>query len=276
MKNLRVIVVLLFFVVSIAFCVLFFYDRLILDHEAPTIVSDGRALEVSVSATDVELCAGLTAYDNVDGDITDRIVVRKISQLIDVNHAIIYYAVFDSSSNYCTFSRYVTYTDYQKPQFSLSQPLIFNLNGLITLEDRLSAKDVIDGDISNRMRLASSNLGNSAIGEYPITVQVTNSTGDTAIVTLTVSIQNYTSQHPVIYLDEYLLYIDTKTKLDVEELHKHIVSVRDSAHGNSVDPSEVKITGEINYKKRGSNNITFSYTNDAGLTYSVILTVVRE
>lgn len=276
MRNLRIIVVALFIVISLIFSVLFFYDRLVMDHTAPMIVSDGIPLEVSVRATDVELCTGLTAYDDVDGDITDRIVVRKISQLVDANHAIISYAVFDSSSNYCTFSRYVTYTDYKKPSFSLSQPLIYNLNGLITLEDRLTASDVLDGDISNRMRLSSSNLSNSAIGEYPITVQVTNSTGDTALVTLTVSIQNYTSQHPVIYLDDYLIYVDVRTKLDIESLREHIVSVRDSAHGNVIDPSEVKISGDINYKKRGSNNITFSYTNDAGLTYSVILTVVRE
>ncbi len=276
MRNLRIIVVTLFIVISIVFSVLFSYDRMVLDHEAPTIICDGRPLEVSVSATDIELCAGLSAYDNVDGDITDRIVVRKISQLLDANSAIIYYAVFDSSSNYCTFQRNVTYTDYQKPRFSLSQPLIYNHSAQVILQDRLYASDVLDGDISNRVCLISSNLSSNAIGEYPITLQVTNSTGDTAIVTLTVSIQNYTSQHPIIYLDEYLLYIDSRTVLDVESLRDHIVSVRSSAYGDTVDPSEVKISGEINYKKKGSNNITFSYTNEAGYDYSVILTVVRE
>lgn len=276
MRNLRIIIIILFIIVSIAFSVLFFYDRLITDHSAPLIVCDGAPLEVSVSATDKELCSGLTAHDNVDGDITDRIVVRKISHLVDSNRAIISYAVFDSSSNYCTYSRYVTYTDYRKPRFFLSQPLIYSLNELITLEDRLSATDVLDGDISKRMRLSSSSLGNSAIGEYPVTMQVTNSTGDTSLVTLTVTIQNYTSQHPVIYLDQYLIYIDTRTKLDLESLRDHIVSVRSSAHGATVDPSAVVISGEINYKSRGSNDITFSYTNEAGLTYSVILTVVRE
>ena len=276
MRNLKIIVITVFIIVSIAFSMLFCYDRIVLDHEAPMIYCDENVLEVSVRASDEELCAGLTAYDNVDGDITDRIVVRKISQLIDANRAKIFYAVFDSSSNYCTFSRDITYTDYKKPYFSLSQPLIYNLNGLITLEDRLSAHDVIDGDITNRIRLSSSNLANSAIGKYPIIVQVTNSTGDTSLVTLTVSIQNYTSQHPVIYLDEYLIYLDPNDTLDIETLREHIVSARESAHGDIIDPSEIKITGEINYRKHGSNNIEFSYTNDAGLTYSVILTVVRQ
>jgi len=276
MRNLRIITIALFLILSIAFTVLFVYDQTLMDHEAPLIICDGSPLEVSVRASDKELCAGLVARDDVDGDITDRIVVRKISQLVDANHAVITYAVFDSSSNCCTFSRYVTYTDYEKPHFSLSQPLIYNVNGLITLEDRLSAHDVIDGDITSRMRLASNNLGNTDEGEYPITLQVTNSTGDTAMVNLTVSIKNYTSRHPVIYLDKYLLYIDATKKLDLESLREHIISVRESAHGSTDDPSKVEISGEINYAARGSNDITFSYTNDDGLTYSVILTVVRQ
>ncbi len=276
MRNLRMITIVLFMAVSIAFLVLYAYDNTILDNQAPKIECDGVPLEVSVRATDRELCAGLTAYDDVDGDITDQIVVRKISQLVDAKSAIISYAVFDSSSNCCTFSRYVTYTDYEKPQFKLSQPLIYNVNALVTLEDRLSAYDVIDGDITNRIRLSSANLGNTDIGEYPVTVQVTNSTGDTAMVALTVLIQNYTSQHPKIYLDDYLIYLEEGEVIDLESLREHIISVRESDHGETVDPSKVTITGEINYETRGSSFITFSYTNEAGLTYSVILTVVIE
>ncbi len=276
MKILQSTVIALFLVVSIAFSVLFFYENMVVDREAPVIVCDGVPLEVSVNASDRELCSGLTASDDVDGDITDRIIVRRISRLIDARHAVIYYAVFDSSSNCCTYSRYITYTDYRKPSFSLSQPLIYSLNAQITLNDRLSATDVIDGNISNRIRVSANNIANTAIGEYPIGVQVTNSTGDTSLINLTVSIQNYTAQHPVIYLDEYLIYIESNTRLDIESLREHIVSVRESSYGDTVDPSEVEITGEINYSVYGSNNITFSYTNEDGLTYSVILTVVRE
>lgn len=276
MRNLRMITIMLFIAVSIAFLVLYGYDRTILDNQPPKIECDGAQLEVSVRATDMELCKGLTAYDDVDGDITDQIVVRKISQLVDAKSAIISYAVFDSSSNCCTFSRYVTYTDYEKPHFKLSQPLIYNVNATVTLQDRLNAYDVIDGDISNRMRVSSANLGITDVGEYPVTVQVTNSTGDTSMVALTVVIQNYTSQHPKIYLDDYLIYIDEGETIDLESLREHIVSVRESDHGATVDPSEVEITGEINYETRGSNYITFSYTNEAGLTYSVLLTVVIE
>ncbi len=276
MRNLRLITLVLFVVISIAFCVLYFYDSTVLDNEAPLIISNGVPLEVSVKASHRELCAGLTATDNVDGDITERILVRKISRLVDSKRATISYAVFDSASNCCTFSRDVIYTDYEAPRFTLSQPLIYNVNGMVTLEDRLTAHDVLDGDITNRMRISSANLGNSDEGEYPIDVQVTNSTGDTAMIRLKVMIKNYTSLHPEIYLDNYLIYVEAGEPVSVEDLREHIISVRASSHGASVDPEDVQITGEINYESRGSNFVTFSYTNEAGLTYSVLMTVIVE
>ena len=276
MKNLKIIVVVLFLVAAVAFGALSGYNHLVADRTPPMIVCDGVPLSVSVTASDRDLCSGLTATDDTDGDITDRIIVQKISQLVNNDTAVVSYAVFDSSSNVCTFSRYVTYTDYESPRFHLSQPLIYSLNSLITIEDRLTASDLIDGDISNRIRLSSSNVFNDSLGQYPILIQVTNSTGDSSVVSLTVTIKNYTAQNPVIVLDEYLLYIDSDTELDIESLRDHILRVRESANGAPVDPSKVKISGEIDYSKPGSNDITFSYVNEAGLEYSVILTVVRE
>lgn len=276
MKIIQSALIALFLIVSIAFCVLFLYQQEVVDTEPPVIICDGVPLEVSVNATDRELCAGLSAVDNIDGDITDRIIVRRVSRLIESDRATIYYAVFDSSSNCCTYSRYITYTDYRKPIFSLSQPLIYSVNAQVTLNDRLTATDLIDGNITNRIRVSADNVSTSAAGEYPITVQVTNSSGDTTLIPLTVTIRNDTSQHPVIYLDEYIVFIDSSEHIDLETLREHILSVRESAYGDTVDPEAVEISGEIDYSTFGSNDITFSYTNADGLTYSVILTVVRQ
>lgn len=276
MKIIQSTLIALFLIVSIAFCVLFLYEQEVKDTVPPVIVCDGVPLEVSVNASDRELCVGLTATDDVDGDITDRIIVRRVSRLIESNRATIYYAVFDSSSNCCTYSRYITYTDYQKPTFSLSQPLIYPVNAQVTLNDRLTASDLIDGNVTNRIRVSADGVSTSAAGEYPITVQVTNSGGDTSLISLTVTIRNDTSLHPVIYLDEYIVYIDSSERIDLETLRSHILSVRESAYGETVEAEKVEISGEIDYSTFGSNDITFSYTNADGLTYSVILTVVRQ
>lgn len=277
MKNLQIILIVVFLVISVVFCAFFCYDRLMVDREAPMIVCDGVPLEVSVTATDRELCAGLTATDNVDGDLTDRIVVRKVSQLYGSNTAMIQYAVFDSSSNVCTYSRSVTYTDYRKPSFSLSQPLIYNLNSIISLSDRLTAHDSIDGDISQRIRVASSSVSSAEKGLYPITVQVTNSSGDTAVAKLTVTIENITSHHPVIRLSEYLIYADADSQLDEEALRGYIVSAKEASGGQNVDYDDISIDASaLDLSTRGCYDVTYSYTNARGLTYNVILTVVVE
>ena len=274
MRNLRIIVIALFMIVSVAFVAYFSYDRMMVDHTAPQIVCDGVPLNVSVFATDDELCAGLTAHDDVDGDITDRIVVRKVSQLVGDNIAQISYAVFDSSSNLCTFNRYVYYTDYHKPRFSLTQPLTYNVNSTITLADRLIATDIIDGDITPRIRVDASRLSNSTEGEYEMPVRVTNSSGDISTMELTVLIQNVTTNHPSIHLDDYLIYVDRDTELTEDDLRAYIILVKETTTGKSISADNVNITSFVNSSAPGSYNVYYTYTNSLNFTYTVILTVV--
>lgn len=276
MRSLKVILIALFLIVAIAFSVLFCYDRMIIDHVAPQIHCDGEKLEVSVSATDAELCRGLSATDDVDGDITDRIIVRRISRLVGSNSAIVDYAVFDSASNYCTYRRSVYYTDYQQPRFVLSQPMIFNVNSTVTIADRVMATDVLDGDISARIRVSSANVTNTVEGEYPLSVQVTNSTGDTAVLKLTVCVRNYTSRHPVIHLSEYLTYVERDSKLTEDDLRKLIISARESEVGASIKAKDVTINGEVDTSRPGSYDVRYSYLNKENLSYEVILTVVVQ
>ena len=258
MRKLQITLIALFLAVAIAFCAVFLHDRLTADHTAPRIVSDGVPLEVSVNATDAELCAGLTAADDRDG----------------ANSAQATYTVFDSASNFCTFTRPIYYTDYHKPRFSLSQPLVYGVGSTVTLLDRLKAEDVLDGDLTDMMRLSERNLSVGTEGDYRIRVQVTNSAGDTSMLSLTVMIRNRTARHPVITLSDYLVYATgDETPEDYRSL---ITSVLQSEHGASVDPSKVEISGKIDHEHPGSYDVLFSYTNDAGLESSVILTVVVE
>ena len=278
MRSIKAIVVFLFVVVALAFCVSFCYDRLMVDAIPPTIVCDGARLEVSVNATDEELCRGLRATDNIDGDITDRIIVRKVSRLTGSNSAMVNYAVFDSSpkSNFCTFSREVYYTDYCQPKYQLSLPMTFKVNSLVTLADRLTAHDVIDGDITSRIRVSATGVSTSVEGDYPLTVQVTNSTGDTSSLSLTVQIRNYTSRHPLIELSEYLVYAEMGSEVDLDDYRDLVVRATETENGKSINPKDITITGKVDTSRVGSYNVTMSYTNAENLSYHVILTVVVQ
>lgn len=276
MRSIKSIVIVLFLVIALAFSVMYCYDAMMVDHVAPKIVCDGAKLEVSVTGTDADLCRGLVATDDVDGDITDRIIVRRVSRLVGSNSAVAHYAVFDSASNFCTFTRNVYYTDYCQPKYALSEPMIFNVNSTVTLVDRLTAHDVIDGDITTRIRISAANISTSVEGEYPMTLQVTNSTGDTSALTLTVQIRNYTSRHPRIQLKEYLTYAEQGSVVDLEAYRDMILSVRENDAGGVISPKDVVISGEVDTSRIGSYDVKFSYINRENLSYSVVLTVVVQ
>ncbi len=276
MRSIKTIVIVLFLIIALAFSVMYFYDKMMVDHVAPEIVCDGAKLEVSVRATDRDLCRGLVATDDVDGDISDRIIVRRVSRLVGSNSAVAHYAVFDSASNFCTFTRNVYYTDYCQPTYSLVEPMIFNVNSVVTLKDRLIAHDVIDGDITSRIRISAANISNSVEGEYPMTLQVTNSTGDTSALTLMVQIRNYTSRHPRILLTEYLTYAEKDSEVDIEQYRDMITKVYENENGKICKREDVVITGNVDTSRIGSYDVKFSYINQENLSYSVILTVVVQ
>lgn len=114
-------------------------------------------------------------------------------------------------------------------------------------------------------------------GIYPITVQVMNSSGDTAVITVPVIIQSVTSRHPVIRLSEYLIYADKNEELTEEQLRGYIVSARENSSGALLDPQDIDIDmSQLDTSKRGCTNVSFTYTNSRDLTYTVLLTVVVE
>lgn len=272
MKLLKTLLIALFILVSLAFGILYGFERLTEDHTKPRILWDGQRLEVSVSATDAELCQGLQAVDEEDGDLTDRICVRQVSNLTGANSAVVSYVVFDKASNFCTFSREVFYTDYEKPRFHLSQPLIYHINETVGLNDRLTATDVLDGDLSGRIRVVSTSITNTIEGEYPLDVQVTNSKGDTATLSLTVAVRNYTSRHPIITLSDYLVYVQQGSTM--EDLRSYIASAFENDGGAAIAPKDIQISGSVDLNEAGCYDITYSYLNSENLSYSVILTVV--
>lgn len=53
-----------------------------------------------------ELLTGVTAYDSVDGDITDRVVIEKITENPQDHSVVVFYAVSDKAGNVTKASRF--------------------------------------------------------------------------------------------------------------------------------------------------------------------------
>ena len=176
----------------------------------PQIQCESDVLEVSVTDGTDALLAGVTASDAQDGDLTGKIRVQGISKLITDDTAKISYIVFDSHGNFTSLSRMLRYTDYSRPRLQVESPLVFGENETINILSRIRAEDVLDGDLTDSIRI-SELTATSDPDVQSVSVQVTNSMGDTATVEVPVIIGQGLGG---IRLKEQILYLSRGSSFD--------------------------------------------------------------
>lgn len=74
------------------------------DKESPKLTCDSRELHYNNRLEVKSLLQGVKAYDETDGDLTDRIFVKNIYETED-GKGIVIYAVLDKSNNIATLRR---------------------------------------------------------------------------------------------------------------------------------------------------------------------------
>ena len=269
MKFTRIILVLVFLVVAAVYTIQGMTGRDAAADVPPVLSCDSELLSVSVHDGDSALLAGITATDAQDGDLTDRVLVCGVSRRIDGNTAKITYVVFDSDDNMATLTRQLRYTDYRLPRFSLEEPLIYGSGQSISLLDRLHAQDVVDGDITGAIRTTYT-ADATAPGIHDLNVQVTNSMGDTAWLTLPVIILADPDDRVDVTLDTYLLYLQQGAGFSARE---HLKGA--SFHGAAVSLENVSISGAVDTGTPGTYQVQYTGTYGSH-TGTVILTVVVE
>ena len=271
MRKLRLFTALIFAVTVIGYGIFTFYERVFKDNTPPYFTSETDVLECSVTSDESELMAGLAAYDSKDGDITENIMVENISPLVNKDTAKITYVVFDSSNNVGRYTRNIRYTDYELPKFSIRSPMVFAKGADVSIFEKISAYDVIDKDISDSIRVTTQNLDNTEEGEYSITVQVTNSMGDTSSLPLTVLINSSSVRKQLIVLKEYLAYIDEGSDFNPWNYVKNVYT----ADGGTKAITVIDVDSNVDTSKTGVYEVRYSYSN-GGYDYTAILTVVVE
>lgn len=235
----------------------------------PVLASDLDILEVSVHDDPTLLLTGLTATDDQDGDLTADIRVAGISKLINDNTAKVTYMVFDSDHNMTTLVRPVRYLDYTSPRFHIAEPLIYYRSETIELLDRLSATDVIDGDITGSIR--ASDLNATSDPEiYLVACQVTNSMGDTIYQELPVIRLDGNALRPEVHLQEYLVYLKVGTAFDARSYLTGVSTADGPGH-----VSDVAVTGSVDTATPGTYMVQYTYSLPT-ISGSSILTVVVE
>lgn len=237
--------------------------------EAPVIFCPGGVLEVSASVSEAELLADVTATDGQDGDLSQHVIVASISKLISTDTAKVTYLVFDSDDNMASYVRRIRYTDYSKPQFQIRHPLVYSTGEEVELLSRLSAKDVVDGNISDQIRVSTlASTDNEEL--FDITIQVTNSMGDTAWLNLPVQRLEYNPLRPTIALTEYLIYIEKEAAFDPAQY----LATLDSPN-EDVSLDAVRIENYVDTSTPNTYRVYYTYDNGHG-TGMAILTVVVQ
>lgn len=240
------------------------------DHVPPVITSTIDELYVDATTGEEGLKEGLTASDDVDGDITENIIVGTISPFKKKGVSDVKYVVFDSSNNVGYYERTVYFKNYESPKLHLSKALVYEVNGKINITDRLTAIDMLEGDISEKIRFFSTNLTITEEGTYKLNVELKNSYGDSVKYELPINIVPYSCSQDFIQLKEYLIYVK---KEDVFRPESYIQKVT-NRKGQEVGLGNVKITKEVDLTKPGTGQICYELYEGEEVVYATYLTII--
>lgn len=292
MRKLRIAVIIIFIGAAALFAAYQVRTRIEADTEPPVITSDSDSVSVSVEGEESDVFQGLSAEDNVDGDITDDIRVASMSNFTDTGTRNITYVVFDSSSQAATLTRELVYSDYTPPRITLTEPLRFEVNDTEEWETSdflqlFQATDCLDGDITSQIRMNIEGNGYiDGAGTYPITLQVNNSAGDVTSVPVELTIvdpedeQESEKYYPV--LSQYIVYTKAGQSLSLGDYVTGLQRGSMIFEFDSPDMpedlagTEVSITDGTDYNTPGTYTAEFSYTPPEGVTATTKMTVVVE
>ena len=246
-----------------------YYSRLNTDY--PTITNTVEELQISVQDPPETIFEGLSAADATDGDLTDRIMMASVSHFFEPGTVRVKYVVFDEHNNSATLTRRVHYTDYTPPVFLLDKSPVYTVGSSFDLLKHIRVEDCLDGDISDRVRVISNMVNNYAVGNYPVVLEVSNSCGDTAQITIWVTYLAKESTAQVA-LHQYVVYHPLGDTFDP----KHwITSVTDN-HNTALDSGNIEIQGNLDVNTPGVYSLVYHYADGKHSGQSTLTVVVTE
>lgn len=274
MRYVKYAISALFLVSIVTYTITWYSDKNSTDSSMPEIKISEQQIEASVKDKDA-LLKGVVVMDKKDGDITGNLVVESISKFVNKKEHIcnVTYAVADSDSHVVKATRKVKFTDYKSPRFIVKKPLCIEMGSNTSVTSLIGAEDVIDGDISNKVKILSNMVSTNVSSENVVTAQVTNSLGDTVKLKAEVAVSQSNNISPTIQLTKNIVYIKKGDKFSAK---KYIDSAKDS-DGKGISKDKVKIKGSsVKTNKAGCYSVKYSVMDDDGNEGNAYLTVMVE
>ena len=272
-KLLRRLTLALFVLVLIAFIAFSIAERLTTDTTLPYITVDSDVIEISVKDKKDVLLSGVTAYDEKDGDISGRVLIESISKFIEPGVCTVTYAVADSDKHVAKQTRTVRYTDYTPPEFYMKRALVYGVDEALDIRAAVGARDSIDGDISDRVSIVTTDYVKNTIGVFTVSLQVSNSMGDTIYLDVTVHVEGNETMAPQIQLKKSLIYVKKGEEPDFEDYLGDV-----TVNGVLMKKEDIQLLISTNYDsaETGTYNVHYYITTNEGYEGHSILTVVVE
>lgn len=260
------------------------------DDVKPIVTVPEEPLLVDINSTDSDLLAGVTAMDDVDGDLSDSIFVDKISK--GENEGIgtfdVSYVAIDNHLNVGKGSRKLVYANYRPPHFSVKEPLETTSDLEMDLRSLITAEDVRDGDITPFIKMTGDGLGSDDLipGNYEVTLEITNSMGDRTVLPVTVKVKSTANEEgPVIRLSDYVVYVPLNAEFSPSIYPQFIDNTRVvngtepqvNSEEETVNASAIEYTSNVDTSVPGTYQVNYKFTSiETGQTGTATLYVCVE
>ncbi len=269
MKAFRIVVLIAFVFVSIAASAVFISEKLAVDKTIPVITVEEEMIEVSLKAKDEEILKGVTAHDEKDGDLTDKIIIESISRFTEKGVSKVIYAVCDSNNNVAKATRMIKYKGYESPKFQVVGNLCFSLYEHIDIREHIHATDSLEGNIKSKIVVTSDDYATSIAGAFSLNVTVTNSKGDSSTIKLPLIVEDVPLSAPKIELKEYLVYTQKGKTVDFKSYIVDALDLNEASLKNNVT-----VESKVDFNKPGTYNVHYYVTDSLGVRGHSVLTVI--
>ena len=238
---------------------------------APVIQATDKTIEVG---DEFNPRADVTATDEEDGDITNKIEILKND--VNVNEPGIYdvtYKVTDTQG--ASYTTTIKVTVNPKAADLNACPVIQATDKTLTVGDEfdpkadVTAEDEEDGDITDKVVILKNEVDTTKPGKYEVTYKVTDSGGASYVKTIKVTVNpkmEPINAAPIIKAEDKTLTVgDTfDPKADV--------TATDAEDGDLTDKIEI-LKNEVDTTKPGKYEVTYKVTDSKGASYTKSITV---
>lgn len=233
------------------------------ENTAPVIIAEDKTI---VQGTKFNYKEGVTATDNEDGPLTDKIEVVEETVKTDVVGTYeVTYKVTDKNNTTTTKTIKVTVTENKKPVITAEDKEVIQYRELNEL-DGVSATDEEDGKVEVKVKNSTVKLDTP--GDYEITYKATDTYNQTTEKTIKVTVIK--DEAPVINAEDKTITQGTK----FEPLED--VTAEDKEEGKIKEIEVVK--NDVKEKEIGQYEVTYkavdSYKNET--TKTITVTVVEN